>query len=463
MRTLLAVLFFCLSAGAEPLFTMDPVLFDLNGDTATLELNLMVQRSSLERRTAGEWMEAGYKGRLRITQGLETLVDTSWTRNDRSSATAEIALTEKIPDQIRLQLAAGVYRYQLSLRDTQSGEAGSKSSRLELPQEPQRLSGIRAGVAAPRVASDGEAFELQGAFMVPYADALYGLGLDQFYGLAEVDPEFSTEQCRWTLKLLGERQNVVESTRWAMLESLLMPESNVPLAVLHQDCSRLPSGAYTIVLELEEDGERWQTSRPIWVKNPDVKAPERSLASDEYDSYGPEELALLWDATQVLASAYEKESWPRMDLEARRGFMREFWRRRDTDPSTELNEAKVMLLARVEEARQRYQEPGREGHLTERGGIYVKYGAPDEVVDDYGTLNARYDFTLGQYGSGSGMGSDNYLGSDHNDFELWIYDRLDGGVDFIFIDEQGFGEYELAHSTKSGEYYDPSWGRKLFR
>jgi hypothetical protein len=121
-------------------------------------------------------------------------MDTSWTRNDRSLPTAAIALTEKIPDQIRLQLAAGVYRYQLSLRDTQSGEAGSKSSRLELPQEPQRLSGIRAGVAAPRVASDGEAFELQGAFMVPYADALYGLGLDQFYGLAG-KPVDAGEQC----------------------------------------------------------------------------------------------------------------------------------------------------------------------------------------------------------------------------------------------------------------------------
>jgi hypothetical protein len=35
-------------------------------------------------------------------------------------------------------------------------------------------------------------------------------------------------------------------------------------------------------------------------------------------------------------------------------------------------------------------------------------------------------------------------------------------VEFIFIDLQGFGTFELVHSTKSGEYYDPQWGRKLF-
>lgn len=465
LRRLAMLTVLALTAGlqAAPMFTMDPVWF-FAGDSLKreLELNLMVQRASLDWIATVDGSEAGYTARLRVTQAMQTVADTSWTRSDWNPPGRDVSPTEKIPDQCVIVLPTGLYRYQLTVEDRTSSTRASKSARMELPEGRPGISGIRLGVQAA-VPTEDSLFARRGLFLVPYADALYGPGLDQLHAIVELQPALPPDETRWTRRLLGERQNVLESSPWALLSEALLVDGETQLMSLQQPLGHVPSGSYLLELELEHQGRRVSTRRPFWVKNPDVARPEQEITSDEYGNYGPEELSLLWDATRVIASPMERSAWETMDLNGRRVFLRDFWRRRDPDPSTGVNEEKMSFLFRVEEAKRRFREPGREGHLTERGGIFVKYGPPEEVETDFGMLNSRYEFTLNSYGSNSGMGSDSFLGSDHNDFELWIYERLDGGVEFIFIDIQGFGEYELAHSTKSGEFYDPNWGRKLFR
>jgi hypothetical protein len=46
-------------------------------------------------------------------------------------------------------------------------------------------------------------------------------------------------------------------------------------------------------------------------------------------------------------------------------------------------------------------------------------------------------------------------------YEIWFYNEIEGGVQFIFGDISGFGNYELLHSTKRGEVNDPDWERRL--
>ncbi len=46
-------------------------------------------------------------------------------------------------------------------------------------------------------------------------------------------------------------------------------------------------------------------------------------------------------------------------------------------------------------------------------------------------------------------------------YEIWSYNKLENGSIFVFADLQGFGDYELLHSTYRKEVYQPDWERRV--
>ncbi|OPZ67292.1 MAG: hypothetical protein BWY83_02647 [bacterium ADurb.Bin478] len=53
------------------------------------------------------------------------------------------------------------------------------------------------------------------------------------------------------------------------------------------------------------------------------------------------------------------------------------------------------------------------------------------------------------------------VGKDTKPYEIWHYENIENGVIFVFVDRSGFNQYELIHSTKRGELYDPNYQRLL--
>lgn len=66
------------------------------------------------------------------------------------------------------------------------------------------------------------------------------------------------------------------------------------------------------------------------------------------------------------------------DLDAL-SFIDAFWSRRDPDPQTPGNEARLTFERRAQEADRRYGEGGVRGRRTPRGTIHVLYGEPASV------------------------------------------------------------------------------------
>jgi GWxTD domain-containing protein len=469
-RALLGALLLSAAAGAEPVFLLDTATRFAPGSAIDrhLEILLSVEREALAWTPVEDGLAAGYRARLVLSRGETLAADTSWERRDWRPADENPVPGRKIPDLIEVPLPAGLWRLTLRLQDLVDGEARERSLRLdEAAAGDSLLSAPRLSVLAPEPAAEGP-FRIDGWRLVPYADALYGSGLPMLHGWVQLRGDELPEPAWLALRVLGEMQNPLLSRPRQAVDSLRLAGSNPPLLPISLDVSGLASGVYFLEIELQAgDGYRSLGSvrRSFWMENPGVQAPSRDLISDEYDRYGAEELAGLWDASQAIASWSEREAWERLDLPGRRAFLREFWSRRDPDHSTAMNEAKVRLLALLEAAKQRFSEPGRSGHLSDRGRILLSYGEPDAVETDYSSLNARFDFELSRWQRSTGRGSSfetSRGGGDHRDFELWVYERLEGGAVFIFVDVQGFGSYELVHSTKSGEYFDPNWGRKLF-
>lgn len=119
--------------------------------------------------------------------------------------------------------------------------------------------------------------------------------------------------------------------------------------------------------------------------------------------------------------------------EERDYFIEQFWARRDPDPSTAENEAKIEHYRRIVYANEHFSA-GISGWKSDRGMIYIKFGPPDRFESfPGGGPYAR------ERKEGGGM-------TTVFPFERWEYRRIEGvgeDVELEFVDDKGGGLYEL--------------------
>jgi GWxTD domain-containing protein len=135
----------------------------------------------------------------------------------------------------------------------------------------------------------------------------------------------------------------------------------------------------------------------------------------------------------------EKKAWKKLATDAEREqFIEAFWRRRDPDPDTELNEYLEEHYERVAYANQHFAS-GIPGWKSDRGRIYIMYGPPHEKeTHPTGGSYERPSY----HGGGS---------TTTYPFEVWFYRYLPGigsGIEIEFVDPTGTGEYRIARSPE---------------
>lgn len=94
-----------------------------------------------------------------------------------------------------------------------------------------------------------------------------------------------------------------------------------------------------------------------------------------------------------------------------------------------------MYLKRIELANEKFGGM-RSGWKTDRGRVYLLYGEPDDIER---------------------MPSTNVTQA----YQIWHYEKIQGGVEFIFADLRGFNRYDLLHSTARGERRNNNWRNML--
>ena len=133
----------------------------------------------------------------------------------------------------------------------------------------------------------------------------------------------------------------------------------------------------------------------------------------------------------------ERKAWKKLATdEEREQFIEAFWRRRDPDPDTELNEYLEEHYERVAYANQHFAS-GIPGWKTDRGRIYIMYGPPHEKE----THPAGGTYERPSYHGGGSTST--------YPFEVWFYRYLPGigsGIEIEFVDPTGTGEYRIARS-----------------
>lgn len=129
----------------------------------------------------------------------------------------------------------------------------------------------------------------------------------------------------------------------------------------------------------------------------------------------PEEQDFL-SKVRYIITREERKTYLGLPGSERPYFVEEFWKKRDTDPATEVNEYKNEYLKRIDEAKHLFTEGGTTGWLTDRGRIYVLLGPPEQRE----TYPRGYSF----YGT---------------PLEVWHY----GFYQILFSDRRWNGNFEL--------------------
>lgn len=155
---------------------------------------------------------------------------------------------------------------------------------------------------------------------------------------------------------------------------------------------------------------------------------EKWLKEDVLYIITPEERAVF----EALTTTEEKEQ-----------FIEQFWRRRDPDPRTSVNEFKEEHYRRIAYANDNFTA-GWDGWRTDRGKIYIIHGPPNEI-ESYPS-GGNYERPLHEGGGTTSV----------YPFELWRYRHIDNvgtNVELQFVDRSFSGLYDLALSPEEKDAF----------
>ncbi len=221
--------------------------------------------------------------------------------------------------------------------------------------------------------------------------------------------------------------------------------SNSIVEVGHLNLMKYPSGIYNLVLNLIDTSKALglTSSKKFYLVNKNIQDTVKysnkglDLLSSEYGAMEIDEIDQMFGYCKYIATEQEKAQFNKLDsLSAKREFMFNFWKKRDATLETPENEYKNDYFKRVEYARVKFTEFQKHGALTDRGRIYLIFGEPDEI-----------DFRHNQV--------------DSKPYQVWYYNSIEGGVEFIFADLSGYSQFELIHSTKRGELRDDNYMNRI--
>jgi GWxTD domain-containing protein len=211
----------------------------------------------------------------------------------------------------------------------------------------------------------------------------------------------------------------------------------------------LPTGIYVLEISVLDDNDQVRAAsvKRFKVYNPDVEQSvqtlfdniEAAVAASDFAFMTEKELNAEWQMIRYITSVDEKSTYDALEnIENKRKYIYQFWANRDPSVMTMVNEFRAIYMKKISYANDHYRSFTRPGWKTDRGRVYMMYGLPSDVERFHNNPNAF-------------------------SHEIWRYDDIEGGVEFVFADLQEYGEFMQLHSTKRGEPYNRNWQTHIRR
>jgi len=296
----------------------------------------------------------------------------------------------------------------------------------------------------------------KGGFEVqPHPSAYYGYYKDMvsaYYEIYDLPPPPEGRSYRVRTMIFGaDADTVLES-----LDSLHVSEGTAWPHALYADVSSLSAGHYRLRIDLMDPagGKAMATSQAefdvLW----------------DMDSWRPDATEFYDITAQTLLTQEEAYNFRQLSRGEKEAKIAALWRAIDPTPDTAENELRNEFLNRIAYANAHYTVLDK-GMLSDRGRIWIQFGEPDEVQIERLPVSEK---TLGVVVDGQiPKASKDLLTTpdtgvvDTRPYEIWTYhlrghemvprhrmNEISAGMKFVFVDEQGYGDYTLRYSSVSG-------------
>jgi len=416
-----------------------------------------------------------YEGRLRVTVEMW---DAAQKRAGYHQQEAQVQVTDPVvaTDSLlgeiyKLGLTAppGAYRFRVLVEDMNVARMGlvykMKDQKRQGKVEGQvdlgrwlfgspALSGIETAWEIT-AAQEGTTFRKGPYEVYPHPSGYYGLHRDAVAGYYEIYDEPPPPEGR-SYRVRSFLVGTAGDTTLVGEDSLHVTEGAAWPHAISVDVSGMDAGHYRLVLQIRREGDAGRVA---------ASAAEFDVLWSE-DSWRPEAADFYDVAATVLLSSAEAGDFRKLSMGEKEVRIERAWREADPSPETAENEAREEFRRRIEVANERFTiyAPGM---FTDRGRVYIRYGEPDDLkIERLPVADKTLGYALGNSipqqskdaltKSGSGI-------ADMRPYEIWTYDsrghqanpryglnELTSGMKFVFVDDQGYGEYTLRYSSTTG-------------
>ena len=290
--------------------------------------------------------------------------------------------------------------------------------------------------------------------VLPQPSGFYGLYQDVFsayYEIYDSPPPPEGRRYRLTSRIVSATGDTIFTSH----DSLRVTEGEAWPHALAVDLTAIPAGHYAFYLALESSD---QGSRPA----SSVTEFDVLWKAESWTPYASDGFEV---AAKVLLSAEDEISFRRLPMGTKEVRIQDLWRSVDPTPETAENETYEEFLRRVEHANISYTVFER-GMFTDRGRVYIRFGEPDDIRIERLPVSDR---TLGFAISGeipkeaeSQISKQSPGIVDTRPYEIWSYQlrgrelaarrglsETNNALKFVFVDEQGYGDYLLRYSSTS--------------
>ncbi len=420
-------------------FTLDAATLRYDDQRTQIDVYALIDRFFLQAVEGEQGVEAQAQILVKVFDSEDNLITgDTWVRNDFAASKEERKAGQKIPELIKYVVMPGQYRIEMTVADLNSKVQRSEDIRVNVEaysMDTPQLSDIIIASKVERAEGDVGDFDHNGLLVLPNADRIFGANVTSVHYYVELYNLSLEEGGAYTVQreiLDGDKNKLIT----------LPPrnrEAPAPDLVDFGSFSviNLPTGQYELKLTLTDDatGQTDVSRRIFWVYQPDVEGSSLVMPDPGFDiaAMTDAEVELELEQIRYIMTPRVQRIVDDLSEEARRAFLAKFWIANDPEPSTEINELRVQYMDRVREANARYGSFQREGWTTDRGRVFCMLGEPSYIEDH------PYDSNVGKA------------------YMVWTYDHVEGGVIFVFVDRNNYGDYMQVHSNMRGELSNQQW------
>jgi GWxTD domain-containing protein len=286
-------------------------------------------------------------------------------------------------------------------------------------------------------------FYKNGLEVTPNPDALFGMNLKTVYYYIEIysiGKNFSGDKISFVTSISDLSNNIIKQN-----SKIEKRTSNAFIEIGNIDVDSLEKGTYLLTVKLldESSGLSIEKEKKFFVYNKtkngvSEQSDDKNYLKSEYQTMTDEKINDEFEKSTYIRTSSETSEFKKLkSLDEKRKYMYFFWKKRNPNLLSLVNDYKIQYFKNIDEANNLYKQGFMDGWKTDRGRIYVTYGRPSEVENHTNEAESK-------------------------GYEIWTFESVQGGAICVFAErELGSGLYYLIHSTIRGEFRDDDWKTKI--